>query len=218
MSERMSHSIERALHNRGIVTMQESHRPDYWTEKAWENTILQLHESFEVAFVGDSHIYNGDFQSEFTNINIINIGCSGSTVADLLRRIKMLQGINAKKVFIMSGANDLLSDSIQEFIANYENLVKEIKKYMSEPSIYILSILPMNEDAGRKQIDDKDIQCVNDKLNNLCIKDKCLYIDLYACIVENGELPKVYSKDGLHLNQEGYKVIMDALREYVVNK
>lgn len=70
MSERMNHSIEAALDKRGWIEMPESHRPDYWMLQGWTNSVSKQHIQYDVAFIGDSHIYNGDFQSFFQTLKL----------------------------------------------------------------------------------------------------------------------------------------------------
>ena len=103
MSERMNHSIEAALDKRGWIEMPESHRPDYWMLQGWTNSVSKQHIQYDVAFIGDSHIYNGDFQSFFPDTKIINLGVSGNTLKEMQRRIPTLVAASPKKVFIMSG-------------------------------------------------------------------------------------------------------------------
>lgn len=217
MSERSGHSIEQALDRHGVIKMKDNHYPDYWINKGWENSISQLNMRFDVAFLGNSLTYGGNFQEFFPNVKIYNLGVSGSKLCDMKRRIPLLKATKPRKVFIMAGANDLLVSSIDQFIADYKDLITEILKALPNIQIYIQTILPMNSDAGPKQIASNIIIEANDKLRILSAGLNVTCVDLYTHYNQNDSLPEEYSTDGIHLKQGAYSIWAETLSEFILN-
>ena len=68
--------------------------------------------------------------------------------------------------------------------------------------------------VGRRN--NEDIQEINQKLKDYCEENKLEYIDLYTLLVDDdGNLSENYTKDGLHMSEEGYEAITDKLHEYI---
>lgn len=215
LSERMNHSIEIALGKRGIIKMDEKHRPDYWMLQGWTNSIAKQHTQYDVAFIGNSLTYNSDFQKYFPDLKIINLGVSGNTLRDMQRRIPTLVATQPRKVFVMAGANDLLSISIEEYVHDYELFLLIIKSSLPETEIYVQSILPMNSSAGHKQVAANDIIEANKRITELATKQGVAYIDLYSSYVVDNMLPAKYSIDGLHLKDDAYSIWAMAIHNYI---
>ena len=172
----MNHSIEAALDKRGWIEMPESHRPDYWMLQGWTNSVSKQHIQYDVAFIGDSHIYNGDFQSFFPDTKIINLGVSGNTLKEMQRRIPTLVAASPKKVFIMAGANDLVLEDIDSFINDYSSFISRLKQNIPATAIYLQSILPMNSIAEHKQVDASKINKANERIKELCVQENIIYV------------------------------------------
>src|SRR5699024_7369523 len=80
--------------------------------------------------------------------NIINKGINGNTTTDMLNRFtEDVTILNPKKIFIMGGTNDLLSNRpINMIIANIELMIKES---LTKTKYVIIGIPPkiIKEDA-----------------------------------------------------------------------
>lgn len=93
-----------------------------------------------------------------------------------------------------------LYDYIDSFIEDYAKLIKIIKKYNNK-KIFILGYYNPTND---KKLD-KYIIYANDKLINLCNKEKLEYIDLYNIFKNRNYL--IYNLTNYYPNTEGYKLI-----------
>mgnify|MGYP003308381375 CR=1 FL=1 len=61
-----------------------------------------------------------------------------------------------------------------------------------------------------------DINSINEAIRNMCGRKNVTYIDIYSKLVDNtGVLNVNYTKDGLHINEDGYKVITSELVKYI---
>ena len=67
-----------------------------------------------------------------------------------------------------------------------------------------------------KSRNNKQIKQINAIIINKCKKLKVKYINMYAELAdEEGNLNINYTKEGLHLNDNGYKVVSKKLLSYI---
>ena len=134
VAEKYSHVFENALKRRGIITgeIDDKTSPDYWARFGWTNTIEKLHTDFDIAFFGNSITRGSDFQLDFTDKKIINLGYSGDNIPGMIKRVPMIQKSNAKKVFIMAGTNDLVHISLEEYETRYSKLLSTIRDTIAQ--------------------------------------------------------------------------------------
>lgn len=99
VAEKHSQVFESALRRRGIITgeIDDKTSPDYWARVGWTNTIEKLHTDFDIAFFGNSITRGSDFQLDFTDKKIINLGYPGDNILGMIKRVPMIQVANAKK-------------------------------------------------------------------------------------------------------------------------
>ena len=126
-----------------------------------------------------------------------------------------------KKLFLLTGVNDVSHNLSSDSIAGMIGLV--IKRIMTESpgtKIYLQSLLPINESFGRysKLTGKTDfIPELNSKLQLLAKEKKITFIDLFPLFTEKGTniLRKDITGDGLHLKEEGYKIWVKKLKDYL---
>ena len=72
-------------------------------------------------------------------------------------------------------------------------------------------------DMSSKNIETKHkIKSINKEVKKMCKEKKVTYIDLYSLLVDdNDQLNIDYTTEGLHLNNDGYKVVTDELMKYI---
>ena len=176
----------------------------------------------------------GDSITEMYDLNefygedklIVNSGISGNRADAILNDLKARAYIyNPSKVFLLIGINDILWDEASEDYV-YEKtieIVEHVKEKLPNTKIYIESIYPINSEMNN-HFDTVDIDRVkstivgvNDKLKTYSKDNPDIkYIDLYNELLgDNDELNMTYSDDGLHPNEEGYKIITDILKKYM---
>ncbi len=121
----------------------------------------------------------------------------------------------------MIGINDVSHDLTTDSIANMiERTAKRIRQESPTTTLYLQSILPINESFGRyKRLSGKTDQIpdINKRIKSLSKELKCTFIDLFPHFCEKGSniLQKNYSTDGLHLNEDGYKIWVKQLKKYL---
>lgn len=71
--------------------------------RGWTNCINKLHINSDIAFFGDSHTYFADFQKNFLDVSICNLGLEGDNMKHFPKRLDMLRSVNPDKIFFMGG-------------------------------------------------------------------------------------------------------------------
>ncbi len=186
-----------------------------------QTSIITVEENY--LFLGDSITHRYDLEKYFKNLPVVNSGKEGDTADKILDDMKKrVYDYNPSKVFLLIGTNDLDENNHlteTEIINNITKIVSKIKKNRKLAKIYIESILPVNHDirntpsAGK---DYKKIISINKKLQKYCLEQKITFINLYDKLVdENGHIPPKYTTDGLHLTENGYKVITKEIKKYL---
>ena len=182
--------------------------------------------SENIVFLGDSITEGYDLEKFYGNtFFIVNSGQSGNKTIDILNDMEnRVYRYNPSKIIILIGTNDLESKiEINEIVANIKEIVKKIRKNRSNAKIYIESIYPINNtDIDKIDHDmvgvksNEDIKKINNKLQKYCEKSNLTYIDIFSQLLdEDGNLNEIYTKDGLHLSDEGYKVVTENLKMYI---
>ena len=148
-----------------------------------------------------------------------NRGVSGHQTIHLLGQIPDYS-LLAKKIFLMIGINDLVKNPSRSPDA-VANKIEEIaialqQKYPNTP-IAIQSVLPVARSPAptgfslpqdRVETLNPKIRTLNSLLKTMAEKQNGLqYVDLHSSFVDaNGELRHALTYDGVHLNEEGYKL------------
>ena len=178
-----------------------------------------------IVFLGDSITEFYDVEKYFPKKNVVNSGISGNTTQDILDDMKnRVYRYNPSQVFLLIGTNDLVDKklSIEDTENNVEEIIKNIKKKLPKTKVYVESIYPIN-DSNDDKIDsemiknrnNKDIKEINKEIKKIAKKEKITYIDMYDELVdEDGDLSLDYTKEGLHLSDEGYEKVTFVLKKY----
>lgn len=206
--ERHTHVIKIELIKRGVLPNEDYDKltADYWCRFSWTNTIEKLHIDFDIAFFGNSITRGSDFQAEFPDKRIINLGYSGDNIKGMIKRVPMIEKSKAKKVFVMAGTNDLPNMSLEDFKSNFTNLITTIQDSIPGIKIYVESILPTNHELLNRVPNDV-VQKANNIAADIARQYNCSYIDLYSLYIdENNELPKEFTADGIHLLPQYYNI------------
>jgi lysophospholipase L1-like esterase len=188
----------------------------YYWHKQSQFEILPSSES-EIIMLGDSITDEGEWTELFRNLNIKNRGISGDTTIGILNRLHTIIASHPKQIFIMIGINDLLGNkNAQKVLDNYQIILQKLKENTPSTQVFIQSILPVNNQVYLYWQDNNNIIKLNSGLQELAQKYNYQYIDLFShfCDTEN-QLDVRYTKDGLHLNGQGYLVWKSVIERYV---
>lgn len=172
----------------------------------WDNCLKQMtHNDTDIVFLGDSLTYYHDFQNDFPDLNICNMGYPGDDLKGMAFRANAIQHLTPEKIFIMGGINGLKKYGIDKSINGYYDILKILKDDNPTAIIYVQSVLPvstyMEDDYGKNS----QIRTFNEKLKDMCDSmGGVQYIDIYPLYEENGYMKDEYTVDGIHLNSKDY--------------
>lgn len=178
---------------------------------------------YDYVFFGDSITYRGDWSYFYPNATLINSGINGDRTQDLLNRLKGdVYFYHPKKIIILVGVNDI-AHQIDEKITvdNMDKIISRIKTNLPDTKIYLESIYPANNMFFAKKkykITNSNIMKMNNNYKEIAEKYGITYIDVYSHLIdEKGDLKQIYSKDGLHLSQQGYTAVTEVLNQYIID-
>ena len=175
-----------------------------------------------IVFLGDSITSRCNLNKYFPNYNVYNSGIAGNMTKDILGDMENRVFVyNPTKVFILIGTNDLVysgldNDGIKN---NIEEIINKIYEKNSNTKIYLESIYPVNNSLNKEIVETRtndNIKNLNNKIEKICNNNKCTYINMYDNLTDkNGNMKRIYTVDGLHLNKIGYKVVASKLTKYL---
>lgn len=175
-----------------------------------------------IVFLGDSITSRCDLDKYFPNYNVYNSGIAGNMTKDILDNMENRVFVyNPTKVFMLIGTNDLVysgldNDGIKN---NIEEIINKIYEKNSNTKIYLESIYPVNNSLNKEIVETRtndNIKDLNNKIEKICNNNKCTYINMYDNLTDkNGNMKRIYTVDGLHLNKIGYKVVASKLTKYL---
>lgn len=183
----------------------------------------------EVVVIDDNYLFLGDSITElydldkyFPDMNVVNSGISGNQTKNILDNMKeRAYRYNPSKVFLLIGTNDIQAGvSEDEIIDNIEKILENLQENRPYAKLYLEAIYPVDEDKkGSQTRTNEEIQSINQSLEEYCKKEKITFIDTYDLLLdadsEEDRLHDDYTKDGLHLTDEGYEVITKELMKYI---
>ena len=181
-----------------------------------------------VVMLGDSITDFYDLDKFYgSEMLIVNSGINGNKTEDIINNIRnRVFAYNPSKIFLLIGVNDILydGDDPEKVIDQIDEIVMEINNKLPNTKIYIESIYPVNNEwknnHDNRVKDEKEINSTiimtNDRIEEYCEANDLKFIDLYPDLLDdNGVLNHDYTDDGLHPNENGYKVITEILKKYM---
>lgn len=176
--------------------------------------------SDDVVFVGNSIINQCAWNELFQNNTAKNRGITGDNIKGVASRIGNITSGQPAKIFLEVGINDIANGlSADDIASQYQSLVASIKSATPNTQLYLFSLLPVNNDFGRyKTLIGKEslIKTVNESYKSIAQSNNATFIDLYSVFSDGTDkLNATYTTDGLHLNDEGYRVLRNAISAQV---
>ncbi|WP_405409954.1 GDSL-type esterase/lipase family protein [Maribacter sp. Asnod1-A12] len=169
-----------------------------------------------IVFTGSSSVRLWKkLEHEFPNHQIVNSGFGGSQASDLLLFIDdLILSYNPKKVFIYEGDNDLWSKKRPaDVLDTTEEIIRRIKANDPTTQVILISAKPS---ISRWKIRGK-YKRLNRKMERFTIEDTQLYyVDVWTPMMNKRKLKTdIFIEDGLHMNQKGYDIWYDAMKDLV---
>lgn len=192
---------------------------DYFTvvEKEKEEVVkTEIIVDDNYLFVGDSITARYDLDEYFKGMPVINSGISGNKTTDILNDMNdRIYRYNPSKVILLIGTNDYSRLSNSDTVKNIGKIIDGIKDNREYADIYVQSIYPVNKEISKSTVGDRnneDISEMNSDIKKLCKEKSVSYINMYDLLVDDdGNLDDDYTKDGLHLDSDGYEIVTEEI-------
>ena len=193
-------------------------------QKVEEEKEITDYKKENIVFYGDSITEMYELEKYYPDYPVVNAGHGGYLSKRLLEEVnEKLLVYNPTKVFMLMGTNDIAYSNYtnEEIVNNVKEIVNTIRKDRKNVKIYIESIYPVNEtieiDHNVMHIRKNDrIKEINSMLKAYCKEEGLTYINLFDVLKEkDGTIDEDYTLEGLHINENGYKVITEYLMKYV---
>ncbi|MBT4935754.1 hypothetical protein HOL21_04010 [Candidatus Woesearchaeota archaeon] len=167
---------------------------------------------------------------------VVNLGFPGHNSFDLLERIEAetktrsrIKRPTDKFVIILSiGTNDCRWEdfenkvpkiSIEDFRKNINSIIEKAKKNPAE--IVFVGIPPVDEKLtspfeGEYHFTNERVELFNNTIKEACEENKVLFLDILGSFNDNNT--SSLFEDGLHPNSEGYELIYEKIKEFLIKK
>ena len=122
-----------------------------------------------------------------------------------------------KKVFIYEGDNDLFAKKrTKEIIATTHQIIQRIQAAESSVKIVLIAAKPS---ISRWKLRGK-YKKLNRKFKKISEKNSLVdYADVWSPMLNGRKLKKdIFIEDGLHMNQKGYNLWYEAIKDLVTNQ
>lgn len=160
-----------------------------------------------IVFVGSSSVRLWKTAEAFPDLGVINRGFGGSQMSDSIRYAsRIILPYRPRIVVVFAGGNDINAGKSPEQVAeDFKTLVGKIHGELPKTRIFFISLFP---NVQRKSQDGK-CQKANELIRSFAGTDPRLgYIDTASRMraEDGGPRPELLRSDGLHMNDEGYKI------------
>ena len=203
----------------GLTAMAQANQDPYYARRATLFEELPIGKK-DIVMLGNSLTDGGEFNELLNNRHVKNRGIVGDIVQGLIDRIDPIIKGQPKKLFILTGVNDISHDVSADSIARVmEKLIVMVKQGSPRTKIYLQSLLPFNNDVREwKLLKGRDHVVVeaNVLLEQVARRQGVTWINLYPLFVDDqGRLRADLTNDGLHLMGKGYLIWRDAIKPYI---
>ncbi|MDD6252839.1 MAG: GDSL-type esterase/lipase family protein [Bacteroidales bacterium] len=158
----------------------------------------------------------------FNENNLVGRGISGQTTTQILCRMREdVVNLRPKYVVILAGINDIAindghAPDVRRAVENIKAMCDIAKANKIKP--VICSLLPSYRIGWRPSITDaaEKVAEFNALLKAYAKENKIAFADYYMLFAdENNHMPEKYSKDTVHPNIEGYRLMESCLLKFL---
>ena len=187
--------------------------------KAIKNRIQQKNDLFnevkDITLIGNSLFDNWKIE-KLNNNTVVNLGIAGISTKQYQEYILDENKIKhiANKTIIMTGTNDIVDKSLnfEDILNNINKLIESLLKINKNTKIYFIEIPSI---AFRMDRNKEEIFRLNEYLKNN-LDGRIKYIEVNEDMTDDFKNLKLeYTYDGLHFNEEGYKILEKILEKEI---
>jgi len=200
---------------------------DKSTFSKWESAIQKFEQQDKtdpppkgaVLFVGSSSIRLWKLNDSFPELTTINRGFGGSEIADSNHFAdRLILKHEPRIVVLYAGDNDIAKGkSAATVTSDFRQFVRTVHGELPEIRIVFIAIKPSIKRWNLVET----VRDANAAIRNLCDQDdKLSFGDIDTPMIgdDGRPLAKLFAKDGLHLNADGYRVWAKVLRPLLTDR
>ena len=197
--------------------------------KRWENVIQNFERMDKknappknpILFVGASNFRRWELKNNFPELPTLNRAFGGSMLSESIFYIdRIVYPYNPKTIVLYAGANDMSrgKKSPQQVLESYQEFVKLVHEKFPKTRIVFISLPHFYRDRDKPENIAK-VKQVNQLILEESRKDDRLdFAEINEAMKDSEGKPRkdLFTKDGIHVNQDGYEVWAEILRPYMV--
>jgi lysophospholipase L1-like esterase len=126
---------------------------------------------------------------------------------------------NPKQIVIYSGENDIAGGNVQapEVLERFQDVFQSIRQELPQVPVVFVSIKPSPSRIKYTPIIEESNKLIKQYLKK---QPKTRYVDVYKPMLrKNGKpMPEIFTKDSLHMNQQGYQIWQKKIAPYLTKK
>lgn len=167
-----------------------------------------------VVYMGDSitDFWINNDSTFFKNNNYYDRGISGQTTGQMLLRFREdVVNLKPAVVVILAGINDIAENNgpskLEDVAGNIFSMAELAKAHNIK--VVLASVLPAAAFPWRPAINPVEkVKALNEMIQAYAKKNNIVYLDYFTAMADDKRgLPATLSKDGVHPNLEGYKMM-----------
>lgn len=175
-----------------------------------------------VVYMGDSitDFWINNDSTFFAGKPYFDRGISGQTTGQMLVRFREdVINLKPKVVVILAGINDIAENNgpskLEDVFGNIASMAELAKA--NQIKVVLSSVTPTFAFPWRRSIDPvPKVAALNEMIKNYADKNSIVYLDYFTAMADDRKgLPANLSKDGVHPNLQGYKM-MEPLAEKAI--
>jgi lysophospholipase L1-like esterase len=170
-----------------------------------------------IEFVGSSTIVKWTtLTQDFPNLPVFNRGFGGSQVKDtLIFAPRIIIPYAPRIVVFHSGGNDLQAGvTPAEVIDNIKKLVELIQAKLPQTEFCFIGLRPSPK-RSTIHVQEREVnKAIQEYMNRT---PRTHYIDEYDMVIDakGDPRPELFNEDNLHLNADGYKLLVERVRPFL---
>lgn len=129
---------------------------------------------------------------------------AGHTIRDLAAQMDTLVSMNPRYIYLCYGLNDTSIgywDSAEDYVAEYMDLVGQIRQKLPDASVIVSSILPARDPAFKRSSKWYNIPAWSAALEAACKENGVIFANNDGI---SEAYPKLWDPDGIHVRKEFY--------------
>lgn len=163
----------------------------------------------DIFLIGDSLIARGNWRPLEKEWDVLNYGKGGQVIRELISGENDIPLDKAQAIILWCGVNDLQRRApFYSLLSEYQLLLKKLRGKNAQ--ILVLSI-PYVRGVKHSSQRLAAREC-NSKVKSLCMDFGLSYLDVNEFLSDEAGLYSSYSRDGLHLNLAGYRLLIDEIK------